>query len=217
MVDVLPTEPVTPITVPVIRWRDATQPPALIETLRGLGYKCHLDDPDLEKKDGTSSELLRALAVSGFASSNIMLLSVSIWSGADSETRDLFHWLSAFIALPALAYSGRVFFRSAWESLRHGRTNMDVPISIGVLLAFGMSLYDTVHHGHHAYFDASISLLFFLLIGRTLDHMMREKARVAVKGLARLSARGALVVQDDGSRLYLPVAEIQPDMTIWLS
>ena len=86
---------------------------------------------------------------------------------------------------------------------------MDVPISIGVLLAFGMSLYETVHHGPHAYFDAAISLLFFLLIGRTLDHMMRERARLAVKGLARLAARGALVVQADGTQVYLPVSEIR--------
>jgi Cu2+-exporting ATPase len=146
-----------------------------------------------------------------------MLLSVSIWSGAEAGTRDLFYWLSAIIALPALAYSGRVFFRSAWQALKHRRTNMDVPISIGVLLAFGLSLYETVQHGPHAYFDAAISLLFFLLIGRALDQMMRERARLAVRGLARLAARGALVVQDDGTQVYLPVSEIAAGMTIMLA
>jgi P-type Cu2+ transporter len=142
---------------------------------------------------------------------------VSIWSGADAGTRDLFHWLSAIIALPALAYSGRIFFRSAWLALKHGRTNMDVPISLGVLLAFGMSLYETVQHGPHAYFDAAISLLFFLLIGRTLDHIMRERARQAVTGLARLAARGALLVQADGTQVYLPVSDIRIGATLMLA
>src|SRR5262249_29558698 len=139
------------------------------------------------------------------------------WSGADPSARNVFHWLSALIAFPALAYSGRVFFRSARSAIRQGKTNMDVPISIGVLLAFGMSLYETVHHGAHAYFDASISLLFFLLIGRTLDHMMRERARTAVKGLARLAACGALVAHPDGTQCYVPVNEIEPGMTILLA
>ncbi|MBN9041996.1 MAG: nitrogen fixation protein FixI [Rhizobiales bacterium 62-47] len=200
-----------------IRWKDAATPPPFIETLRDIGYEAHLDDGTADRKDATLQELIRALAVAGFAASNIMLLSVSVWAGADAETRDLFHWLSALIALPALAYSGRVFFRSAWRVLRHGHTNMDVPISIGVCLAFGLSLYETVHHGQHAYFDASISLLFFLLIGRTLDHMMRERARTAVKGLARLASRGALVQRADGTRDYLPVNEIATGMVILLA
>lgn len=200
-----------------IRWRADGVPPPFIEALRGAGYEAHLFDIDADEKDSTLSELVRALAVSGFAASNIMLLSVSIWSGAEPETRDLFHWISALIAFPALAYSGRVFFRSAWRALKHGRTAMDVPISLGVLLAFGMSLYETVQRGSHAYFDASISLLFFLLIGRTLDHMMRDRARPAVKGLARLAARGALVVQPGGTQTYLSVSEIQPGMTIMLA
>jgi Cu2+-exporting ATPase len=160
-----------------IRWHDGAPPP-FIETLRRAGYDAHVYDAGAEVKDTAFSELIRALAVAGFAASNIMLLSVSVWSGADSATRDLFHAISAAIALPALAYSGRVFFRSAWRALRHGRTNMDVPISIGVLLAFGLSVYETVTHGPHAYFDASITLLFFLLIGRTLDHRcVRKPAR----------------------------------------
>jgi len=200
-----------------IRWHEDAAPPPFIAALRDIGYDAHLFDPGAERKDNTLSELLRALAVAGFAASNIMLLSVSVWAGADPTTRDLFHGISALIALPALAYSGRVFFRSAWSALRHGRTNMDVPISIGVIMAFGLSLYETLHHGAHAYFDASVTLLFFLLIGRTLDHLMRERARTAVKGLAQLAARGALVAQPDGSNVYLPVNDIQIGMTVLLA
>ena len=200
-----------------VHWRPADGPPPLHEALAALGYEAHLHEDGEERPDATLAALIRALAVAGFAAMNIMGLSVSIWSGAAAETRDLFHWISAAIALPALAYCGRTFFASAWRSLRRGQTNMDVPISIGVLLAFGMSLYDTLHHQPHAYFDASISLLFFLLIGRTLDHMMRERARTAVKGLGRLAAFGAMVVGEDGAPVYTPTGEIVPGMTILLA
>jgi Cu2+-exporting ATPase len=196
-----------------VTWK-GSEPPALLESLKGIGFDAHLHDAEPEGSDHGLAEMIRALAAAGFAASNIMLLSVSVWSGAAAETRDLFHWISAVIAVPTLAYSGRIFFRSAWGALRHGRTNMDVPISIGVLLAFGLSLYETVHRGPHAYFDASVSLLFFLLIGRTLDYVMRDRARVAVKGLARLASRGAYVVSPDGSERYLPIQEIEPDMVL---
>ncbi len=89
-------------------------------------------------------QLLRAMAVAGFAAGNIMLLSVAVWAGhaqgMGAATRGLLHWFSALIALPTIVYAGRPFFASAWGALRHRRTNMDVPISLGVLLAAAMSL-----------------------------------------------------------------------------
>jgi Cu2+-exporting ATPase len=201
----------------IVRWTDGVPPPAMIEALAGAGHAAHLGDGNTPDADKTQADLVRALAVAGFAASNIMLFSVSVWAGAGESLRTLFHALSALIALPVLIYSGRVFYRSAWSALRHGRTNMDVPVSIGLTLAFAMSLYDTIQGGPHAYFDAVTMLLFFLLVGRALDHAMRSRARQAVSDLARLTAHGAMVEQKDGSQAYLPVDALGPGMTILLA
>jgi len=187
-----------------------SDPAAFVSTIAGQGYQAHLFQDMAEANDALRNQLLIAVAVAGFAATNIMLLSVSVWSGADAATRDLFHWISAMIAAPALVFSGRFFFASAWSALRHGHTNMDVPISLAVLLSYFVSLWETIHGGEHAWFDATTSLLFFLLIGRTLDHLMRDRARSAVLGLARLSPRGATVIGADSARDYRPVDEIRP-------
>ncbi|MGE8104173.1 cation-translocating P-type ATPase [Allorhizobium sp. NPDC080224] len=195
-------------------WKEAvdgveTDPVNLARAIATTGYSAHLFTAAEEASDALRNQLVRAVAVSGFAATNIMLLSVSVWSGADASTRDLFHWISAMIAAPALIYAGRFFYESAWNALKHGRTNMDVPIAIGITLSYFASLWETIHHGEHAYFDATASLLFFLLIGRTLDHIMRDRARSAISGLARLNPRGAMVLSDDGSREYRAVDEIR--------
>ncbi|HTM76031.1 MAG TPA: heavy metal translocating P-type ATPase, partial [Devosia sp.] len=200
-----------------VRWLGDGAPPAMIETLLDLGYEPHLYEQAETQQDKTLPALIRALAVAAFASMNIMMLSGSVWAGAEGSARDILHWICAGLAVPALLYSGRVFYVSAWNALRHRRTNMDVPITIGIALALALSLYDTVNSGTEVYFDAAVSLVFFLLIGRTLDHVMRERARTAVKGLARLAPRGALVLFADGARDYLPLADIAPGMTILLS
>lgn len=185
----------------------------LAPAIRASGYHTYVLDPSQDESgDPVLRELVRSLAVAGFAAGNIMLFSVSVWAGADAATRDLFHWISAMIALPAVAYAGRIFFRSAWRAVRVGKTNMDVPITIGVLLATGLSLYETMMSGAHAYFDASTMLLFFLLAGRTLDHLMRERARSAITNLARLQPRGANAILPDGRREYVALEEIVPGL-----
>ncbi len=164
-------------------------------------------DPELKR-------LIRSLAVAGFATANIMMLSVPVWNGADGATRDLFHFVSALIAVPTVAYAGMPFFGSAISALRKRRMNMDVPISLGVTLATLTSLYEIFLGGGYAYFDAAVSLLFFLLVGRTLDHMMRAKARSAATNLIRIAAKGGFVVQENGSLNYLPLEDLKPGIRL---
>ena len=166
-----------------LSWRgEAADADRLIEPVSRLGYRLMPFDP--QRLDAESRrrerELLRAMAIAGFAAGNVMLLSVAVWAGhfqgMGPATRDLLHWVSALVALPAITYAGLPFFRSALGALKAGRTNMDVPVSLAVMLAAGMSLADTIEGREHAYFDSAITLLFFLLIGRYLDQRARGKA-----------------------------------------
>jgi len=166
--------------------------------------------PSADRAESTA--LLRALAVAGFGAMNVMLLSVSVWAGASGPTRDLFHWLSALIAMPTVAYAGRPFFKSAWAALRRRRTNMDVPISIGVVLATVLSLFETIVGGPHTYFDGAVSLLFFLLVGRYLDCAMRDRARDGVTALMRETAPGATILLPGGNTAWKRAADLEPGM-----
>jgi Cu2+-exporting ATPase len=192
-----------------LAWRGAAERAAsLVDTVERLGYRLvPFDTASLAAaRDNTDRALIRALAVAGFAAGNVMLLSIGIWAGEAGgllhdmgpATRDLLHWVSALIAMPAIAYAGMPFFASAAAALRHMRTNMDVPISLGVILVTGMSLAQTMQGGTHTYFDSSITLLFFLLIGRVLDHRARGQARATAEQLLTLRAADVAVLRPDG-------------------
>ena len=199
-----------------VAWADgAVKPAEILQALEASGYHGHPFIPlRAEQEEAVEARrLMRCLAVAGFATMNIMLLSVSVWSGnvtdITPETRDFFHWASALIALPAAAYAGRPFFASAWRALRSRAVNMDVPISLGVILALAMSLVETANHAEHAYFDSALMLLFFLLVGRTLDHAMRRKTRAVAGNLAALKADTAHRFMGD-ELVSVPVAVLKP-------
>ena len=198
-----------------VAWADgAVKPAEILQALEASGYHGHPFMPlRAEQEEALEARrLMRCLAVAGFATMNIMLLSVSVWSGnftdITPETRDFFHWASALIALPAAAYAGRPFFASAWRALRSRAVNMDVPISLGVILALAMSLVETASHAEHAYFDSALMLLFFLLVGRTLDHAMRRKTRAVAGNLAALKADTAHRFMGD-ELVSVPVAVLK--------
>jgi len=121
----------------------------------------------------------------------------------------MFHWISGAIALPTVVFAGQPFFKSAWASLRVWRLGMDVPISLAIILATSISIFETFNSGHHAYFDAAVMLTFFLLAGRYLDYRTRAVARSAAQELAALEVPRAMRILD-GAEVETPISALVP-------
>src|SRR5215218_3734001 len=189
---------------------------AILQALDDLGFKGYPFDP--RRPDAAEAaeqkRLIRALAVAGFASMNVMLLAVSVWAGNVSditpETRDFFHWLQAVIVLPAAAYAGSPFYKGAIRGLRAGRLTMDFPITLGVVLTLVMSVFETAARAEQAYFDGAIMLIFFLLIGRVLDQTMRRRTRALAENLFALRSETVARIDADGTVRDVPLSAVAP-------
>ncbi len=193
-----------------------------VKLVEGLGYgvKPYTTDQAKESVENQERLLLMCLGVAGFAMGNIMLLSVGLWTTSTETmgvaTRDFMHWISAAIAIPTIIFSGRPFFKSALNVLKSGQTNMDVPISLALLLATGMSLYETINHGEHVYFDSAVMLMFFLLIGRYLDMRARGVAQASAFELLSSLNDFATVVENNATR-RVPIRDVREGMYVRVS
>ena len=167
-------------------------PQRILRRVQDIGYEAQpFEAADTLNADEAEGQfLLRCLAVSGFATVFVMGLAEGIWFGADmaDSTRQLFFWLAGAVAVPASLYAGQPFFRAAWRGFAARSANMDIPISLAVLLALGLSIYQAGNQGAHTYFDAAVMLVFLLLIGRYLDFRLRDRARGAARHLLTLQS-----------------------------
>ncbi len=205
-----------------VGWQGPTSANSIVDRVTALGYGVSAYSEDGSEKAAKREEraLLISMGVAAFALANIMLLSVSVWGGhgeMGSDTRTALHAISGLIAFPVLVFSGRHFFQSAWSVLKHGRANMDVPISLALVLAFSVSVWETLADGDHAYFDASVMLLFFLLIGRFLDARLRRQAHAAAHDLAALQNRSVNRLGQDQSVESVRAEDVRRGDTILLA
>ncbi|KAA3658403.1 MAG: heavy metal translocating P-type ATPase, partial [Calditrichaeota bacterium] len=152
--------------------RDQMSLRSLVETLASIGYApdINLQSVDEEKAPKAARQLWLKLGVAGFAFGNVMLLSFPEYLAGEGEIEpyflQFFSYLNIVLSLPVLFYSASDYFRSAWVGLRKRIINMDVPISLGMLVLLGRSYWEILADTGTGYLDSFTGLVFFLLIGK---------------------------------------------------
>lgn len=172
-----------------------------VKTIQDLGYKLipfEVDAIELENIQ-KETELLKSIAVSGIAALSVMMIVMGIWIGNFDDSlgfwsRSLLHIISSIIAIPAIIYSGRTFYKSAYTAIMSNRSNMDVPITLGIISATLISVQQTLLSSEYTYYDAAIGLIFFLLIGRYLDIKARNKARERAQNMVLTQAKSITII-----------------------
>jgi len=174
-----------------VRWDErVTKLSAILEAIAAIGYRAHPYDvgrsEELARKERKAA--LWRLFVAGFGMMQVMMYAVPVYLADGDMTPDieqLMRWASLTLTLPVIGYSAAPFFVSAWRDLKLHRVGMDVPVALGIGAAFAASVWATLIAAGEVYFDSVTMFVFFLLSGRYLEMMARQKAARSVETLAR--------------------------------
>lgn len=155
---------------------------------------------------------IRRLAIAGLSAGQVMMIAGPLYGGEAHglgfASAQLLRWFSLLMTVPAVLYSAVPFYQGAWRNLRQRHIGMDVPIVLGLLAAFGGSLWGTLTGHGEVYYDTISMLIFFLLGTRFLERNAREKSIQAAENLLRLTPAVAMRIDAHGPQL-VAVAELQ--------
>lgn len=134
-----------------------------------------------------NNKMLLRLGIAALGAMQAMMYAVAIYFGEYSGMlilqRDFLRWVSLFVSIPVFFYAGVPFFTSAWSAIRIRQVNMDVPVSVALIVTFFASLYATVTGVGQTYYDSVSMFIFFLLAGRYIEHNARLKAATMANDL----------------------------------
>jgi len=188
----------------------------ILRAIAEIGYRAHPYDPRRAQELLAAERrgYLKRLGIAAIFGMQVMILAVALYfgeaRGIESPYRDFFRWMSLALTLPVLAYSAQPFFRSAWSDLRQRRAGMDVPVALGMALAFGGSLWATVVGTGEIWFDSVAMFTLFLLAGRYFEFMARARASEAAEALARATPALATRLAQRGHEERVAVIDLRP-------
>jgi P-type Cu2+ transporter len=125
------------------------------------------------------TQLLR-LGIAGLFGMQVMMIAIALYfgdvSGIEKQYRIFFYWISLLLSLPVLLFSGRPLFAGALRDIKNKRPGMDIPIALGLSIAFCSSLWSTLQQSGHVYYDSIVMFIFFILAGRYFEFISRKKS-----------------------------------------
>lgn len=207
-----------------LRWRgDKIDGQNFINLISKIGYKLFPFDEELLEKEEKkyNNQLVKSLAVAGFGTGNLMMISIILWFYDVDEigvvTRNFLNYLSALIAVPTIIYSSQIFFKSAFNALKNKRSNMDIAISVAISLTCFTSFIQSFNSAQHIYFDSAIMLCFFLLIGKYLEFKAKKKSFDASKDFTFASSNYARIIDDNNNVKIINSKDVKIGMTIMVA
>ena len=196
-----------------------TDAAALAARIGSLGYEAHDFDPSARERPAVSEarSALARLLVAAFLAGNVMVLSFALYFGAlgdiDADLRRALRWLAVALSVPALTWCAAPFWRGAWAGARRRELTLDVPIVLGVGTAFVATVIGTLGETRDVWSDSAATIVFLMLLGRTLERAARGRASAAIDALAAHAPRVA--VRRDGTKLVeVPVESLVPGQRV---
>lgn len=201
-----------------IRWDDSRiRLSEILQAIHDIGYVAHPYDPQQQQQsfERERKDRLRRIGVAGVLGMQVMMLSLALyagdWSGMETGFRTLFRWVGLLLTTPVLLYSGAPFLRGAWRDLHNRSAGMDVPVAIGMLVAFSGSVHATVTGHGEVYYDSVVMFVFFLLVSRYFELMARKRGAESAEQLGQSMPAVASRRSGDGeSYETVAAAELQP-------
>lgn len=163
----------------------------LLQVIADLGYRPHVVTPDAVDTQAREEQraILRRLAVAGLGMMQVMMFAVALYAGdlqgMDANIRTYLRLASMLVATPVMLYGGWPFFVGACKALRMRSITMDVPVSLGLMLAYGASLLNTWRHAGDVYFDSVTMFIFFLTVARHVEIVARHRSNSVTDSLGR--------------------------------
>lgn len=165
--------------------------------LDSLGYPPHpaRDARGRQARVEEDRKFLIRIGVAAAAAGNVMLLAVALYGGAyvgvEAPRGAFFRWVSLGFAMVSLAWPGSLFFRGAWAAIRTRTAHLDLPIALGLGAGAVAGAVNTVLGRGEIYFDSLTVLIFFLLVGRWIQHRQQRWAADSLELLFSLTPRVA--------------------------